>query len=80
MLSHGALAEPTAAYKRQAAGIPQETLDCLTATARLARTNWSTGLIAAVVAYLNRMTGRDDILFSLPVANRATAMAKQTPA
>ncbi|MFE5895333.1 condensation domain-containing protein, partial [Streptomyces sp. NPDC056468] len=80
-LSHGALAVPTAAYNplRCAGRIPQETLDRLTATARLARTNWSTGLIAAVVAYLNRMTGRDDILFSLPVANRATAMAKQTP-
>ncbi|CAM5542186.1 Tyrocidine synthase 3 [Streptomyces afghaniensis] len=80
-LSLGAHALQAAGYNplRCAGRIPQETLDRLTATARLARTNWSTGLIAAVVAYLQRMTGQDDILFSLPVANRATAVEKQTP-
>ncbi|WP_460068199.1 amino acid adenylation domain-containing protein [Streptomyces sp. YKOK-I1] len=64
---------------RAAGRIPQDTLDRLAATARLARTNWSTGLIAAIAAYLHRVTGQDDILLSLPVANRATAVAKQTP-
>ncbi|MFF1741455.1 non-ribosomal peptide synthetase [Streptomyces mirabilis] len=64
---------------RSAACIPRETLDRLGATARLARTDWSTGLVAAVAAYLHRMTGQDDILLSLPVVGRVTEVARRTP-
>lgn len=62
-----------------AGSVAPGTLERLTATARLARTNWATGLIAAVVAYLHRMTGQEEILLSLPVANRTTAMEKRAP-
>ncbi|MEU0677657.1 amino acid adenylation domain-containing protein [Streptomyces sp. NPDC006172] len=64
---------------RSAGHIPQESLDRLAATARLAGADRSTAFVATVAAYLHRMTGQDDLLLSLPVAGRATAVAKRTP-
>ncbi|GAA4455332.1 non-ribosomal peptide synthetase [Phytohabitans houttuyneae] len=41
--------------------------------------SWSRLLIAAVAAYLYRVTGERDVLLALPVAARTTPLARRTP-
>nr|AGS49395.1 long-chain-fatty-acid--CoA ligase [uncultured bacterium esnapd4]QEO74981.1 omn6 [uncultured bacterium] len=45
-----------------------------------ARTRWTTVFVAAMAAYLHRMTGRTDIVLGLPVSARTTPLALRTPA
>ena len=44
-----------------------------------AGTSWSRLVIAAVAAYLHRVTGERDLLLALPVAARTTPLARRTP-
>ncbi|MFE1291244.1 amino acid adenylation domain-containing protein, partial [Streptomyces sp. NPDC058751] len=48
--------------------------------ARRARTRWPAVVIAAMAAYLHRLTSQDDILLGLPVAARTGRVALTTPA
>ncbi|MGW0536590.1 amino acid adenylation domain-containing protein, partial [Streptomyces sp. NPDC003032] len=48
--------------------------------ARGARTRWPVVVIAAMAAYLHRLTSQDDILLGLPVAARTGRAALTTPA
>ncbi|WP_189226196.1 non-ribosomal peptide synthetase, partial [Saccharothrix coeruleofusca] len=45
-----------------------------------ARTRWTTVFVAAMAAYLHRMTGRTDIVLGLPVSARTSPLALRTPA
>ncbi|MFD0745650.1 amino acid adenylation domain-containing protein [Phytohabitans flavus] len=51
----------------------------LPAAAERAGIPWSRLLIAAVAAYLYRVTGERDLLLALPVAARGTPLARRTP-
>ncbi|MGH3757640.1 amino acid adenylation domain-containing protein [Actinophytocola sp.] len=43
-------------------------------------THWSVLVIAALAAYLHRLTGRDDLVIGFPVRSRTTRLALTTPA
>ncbi|MGN9908427.1 amino acid adenylation domain-containing protein [Phytohabitans sp. LJ34] len=51
----------------------------LPAAAARAGVGWSRLVIAAVAAYLYRVTGEHDVLLALPVAARTTPLARRTP-
>ncbi|WP_051466502.1 non-ribosomal peptide synthetase [Actinomadura oligospora] len=51
----------------------------LRAVARDARTGWPVVFVAAVAAYLARMTGRREVVLGLPVTGRTSPSARRTP-
>ncbi|MFJ2261525.1 amino acid adenylation domain-containing protein [Streptomyces sp. NPDC087844] len=51
----------------------------LRAAARAAGTHWSALIVAATAAYLHRMTGRDDIMLTLPVSARTDVAQRTVP-
>nr|QEO75073.1 condensation domain-containing protein [uncultured bacterium] len=54
--------------------------DQLREVAAGSRTRWTTVFVAAMAAYLHRMTGRTDIVLGLPVSARISPSALATPA
>ncbi|MET7598001.1 amino acid adenylation domain-containing protein [Streptomyces sp. NPDC005496] len=72
-------AAPTAPFLRRTADLtPAETQDLTTAASRLgvSRTDL---LVAAVAAYLHRMTGADDLVLGLATMSRLGSAALRTP-
>ena len=47
-------------------------------SARRARTRWPVVVIAAVAAYVHRMTGAHDLVLGIPVSGRSTPAARRT--
>ncbi|MEO3827715.1 amino acid adenylation domain-containing protein [Actinomadura sp. B10D3] len=64
---------------RRTASLPAGTTARLRAVARDARTGWPVVFVAAVAAYLARMTGRREVVLGLPVTGRTSPAARRTP-
>ncbi|MCB5179022.1 non-ribosomal peptide synthetase [Streptomyces antimicrobicus] len=75
----GRAAEPSDTFLRRVAHLPPEVLDGLRATARGFRTSWSAVVVAAVAAYLHRVTGLADVTVGVPVSARQGAQARNIP-
>jgi amino acid adenylation domain-containing protein len=59
--------------------IDRADIDALAAAAAASHSTWQVVLLAAVAAYLHRVTGREDVLVGLPVTGRRTAIARRVP-
>ncbi|MFF7665984.1 AMP-binding protein, partial [Streptomyces canus] len=70
--AHGAL--------RSTVWLDERRVTAVREAARRARTRWPVVVIAAMAAYLHRLTSQDDILLGLPVAARTGRAALTTPA
>ncbi|MFG2877361.1 non-ribosomal peptide synthase/polyketide synthase [Streptomyces sp. NPDC048337] len=71
----GRSAAPADRALRRTEELPAERVAPVTAAGR-----WSTAVIAAVAAYLHRLTSAADVVIGLPVTGRATPAALSTPA
>ncbi|MFD3813648.1 amino acid adenylation domain-containing protein [Streptomyces rubiginosohelvolus] len=65
---------------RRSAPLPGGDLDLLKKAAAQAGTTWNLFMMTAVAAYLQRVTGRRDVVIGVPVTGRRTAAARSTPA
>nr|QEO74421.1 condensation domain-containing protein [uncultured bacterium] len=59
--------------------IDRADIDGLATTAARAQSTWQVVLLAAVAAYLHRITARRDILIGLPVTGRRTSVSRRVP-
>ncbi|MFF5672696.1 amino acid adenylation domain-containing protein [Streptomyces hygroscopicus] len=66
-------------FRRETAYLTEEEATGLRAAARKAGTHWSALMIAATAAYLHRMTGKRDIILTLPVSARTDAAMRAHP-
>ncbi|GAA2820919.1 amino acid adenylation domain-containing protein [Saccharopolyspora taberi] len=66
-------------FLRQSDSAPAETAEALSEAAKRSRTMWPDALIAAVGAYLHRMTGARDVVLGLPVMARIGTAALRVP-
>ncbi|MCX4783677.1 non-ribosomal peptide synthetase [Streptomyces sp. NBC_01264] len=73
------LAAGAPSFIRRTRTIGQDRADQLSDTARAARTRRPILLIAAMAAYLSRMTGRSDVVLGLPVTGRVGKAVRRTP-
>lgn len=64
---------------RQTAYLTEEEAGELRAAARKYATHWSAMIIAATSLYLHRMTGKSDIILTLPVSGRTDATVRAIP-
>ncbi|MEV8631251.1 amino acid adenylation domain-containing protein, partial [Streptosporangium sp. NPDC051023] len=71
--------EGTTRILRNTHHLPEADLDRMIALARELGVKWSRLLVAAMAAYLHRVTGTEDVVMSLPVTGRATATALTVP-
>ncbi|MDW6064865.1 condensation domain-containing protein [Streptomyces sp. FXJ1.4098] len=67
-------------FLRSSADLNPSEADRLRALALTARTTWSVVAVAAVAAYLNRLSGSRDLVFGLPVMGRKSANSRITRA
>ncbi|MET0492713.1 MAG: amino acid adenylation domain-containing protein [Actinoplanes sp.] len=75
---HGRGGPPGEAVSRSTF-LPDSLLAGMREVAKQAGTTWSRVLVAAVAAYVSRMTGERDLLLGLPVACRTTPASQVTP-
>ncbi len=77
------LAAPTAwlpdTVSRHEDDLSPSTSDALACAARTARASWPDALLAAVAAYLHRMTGAAQVCLALPVMSRMGSVALRVP-
>ncbi|MCM2387664.1 non-ribosomal peptide synthetase, partial [Streptomyces albipurpureus] len=66
-------------FLRLADALPADDIDRLLGVAKRARTAWSVVTIAAIAAYLHKISGRRDIIIGLPVTGRTSQTARSTP-
>ncbi|MEV6447950.1 amino acid adenylation domain-containing protein [Amycolatopsis sp. NPDC051716] len=59
--------------------LPPEVFGRLCGLAEAAGTRWSRVIVAGLAAYVSRVTGRADVILSLPVTGRSTPTARRTP-
>ncbi|MEU6234713.1 amino acid adenylation domain-containing protein [Kitasatospora sp. NPDC047058] len=64
---------------RQAADLPTGTLARFESAAGAVRATWAELVIAATAGYLHRLSGTEDVLLGLPLANRRGPAALRTP-
>lgn len=64
---------------RREAELVESTVDDLAHVARMARATWPEALLAAVAAYLHRMTGAEQVCLALPVMSRLGSVALRVP-
>ncbi|MFD4657651.1 amino acid adenylation domain-containing protein [Kitasatospora sp. NPDC058444] len=64
---------------RLAADLPAGTRDRLERAAGAVRATWAELLLAAAAGYLHRLTGTQDVVLGLPLANRRGPAALRTP-
>ncbi|MFF2141522.1 amino acid adenylation domain-containing protein [Kitasatospora sp. NPDC058190] len=64
---------------RLTADLPAGTRERLDRAATAARATWAELLLAATAGYLHRLTGAEDVLLGLPLANRRGPVALRTP-
>ncbi|MEV6475369.1 amino acid adenylation domain-containing protein [Streptomyces sp. NPDC051657] len=60
--------------------LPAETLQRLSAAARVAKATWAELVVAATAGHLHRLTGAEDVVLGLPLTNRRGPSALRTPA
>ncbi|MBP2478994.1 amino acid adenylation domain-containing protein/non-ribosomal peptide synthase protein (TIGR01720 family) [Crossiella equi] len=72
-------AAPARLALRSTSQVRPETAEALALAARQAGTSPATALIAAVAAFLQRMTGRSEQVLGLPTAARGSQAARATP-
>ncbi|WP_073920526.1 non-ribosomal peptide synthetase [Streptomyces sp. CB00455] len=73
------LAAGASSFIRRTRTVGQGQADRIADTARAARTRRPVLLIAAVAAYLSRMTGQSDVVLGLPVTGRVGKTVRRTP-
>ncbi|MES4909556.1 MULTISPECIES: amino acid adenylation domain-containing protein, partial [unclassified Streptomyces] len=66
-------------FLRSSARLNPSEADRLRALALASRTTWSVVTVAAVAAYLNRLSGSQDLVFGLPAMGRKSANSRITP-
>ncbi|MFK4273134.1 amino acid adenylation domain-containing protein, partial [Streptomyces milbemycinicus] len=66
-------------FLRSSGALNPSEADRLRTLALTARTTWSVVAVAAVAAYLNRLSGSQDLVFGLPVMGRKSANSRITP-
>ena len=66
-------------FHRVSTGLRDDDLAAMRGCARVARTTWTAVMIAAVAAYLHRMTGAQDITLGIPVSARRGGAARAVP-
>ncbi|MFC9132797.1 condensation domain-containing protein, partial [Streptomyces sp. NPDC057099] len=71
----GRAADPAPALLRRTVRLPAEHGSRLTKAGR-----WPAVLVAAIAAYVHRLTGSGDVVVGLPLTARTTALALSTPA
>ncbi|MEU8760208.1 amino acid adenylation domain-containing protein [Streptomyces sp. NPDC048659] len=67
-------------FARRSVPVAPDDADRLRAAARTARVSWSVLLVAVFAAYVQRVTGRQELMIALPVTGRTTRAARSTPA
>ncbi|MGC9441182.1 amino acid adenylation domain-containing protein [Streptomyces sp. WG5] len=75
----GRPARVPADHVRQAGHITPGTASALRDLARETRVSWPAVVVAGLAAYLNRLTGADDVVLGLAAAARPGAAARRTP-
>ncbi|MBA8825271.1 nonribosomal peptide synthetase DhbF [Saccharopolyspora lacisalsi] len=66
-------------FLRQSDRLPEEETGRLSEAAARSRTIWPDALVAALAAYVHRMTGSPDVILGVPVMNRRGSAALRTP-
>ncbi|MEU4898133.1 amino acid adenylation domain-containing protein [Streptomyces sp. NPDC044780] len=66
-------------FRRETAYLSEAEAAGLRGAARKAGTHWSALMIAATAAYLHRLTGKQDIILTLPVSARTDAATRAHP-
>jgi len=66
-------------FHRETTTLPDGDLAALRRAARAGRTTWTAVLVAAVAAYLHRMTGAEDITLGIPVSARRRPASRTIP-
>jgi len=74
------LAQPGSRVLRESMDLPAPLMAGLQQAARRSGLTWTSLLIAAVAAYLHRLTGQTDLVLGLPVTGRGSQIAMRTPA
>ncbi|MQY11299.1 Tyrocidine synthase 3 [Streptomyces sp. RB5] len=74
-----AAAPASATFNRAATALPPHLVDRLKEVSRDARATWPIAVIAAVGAYLHRVTGARTIPIGFPLAARTTPVLRATP-
>ncbi|WP_210976472.1 non-ribosomal peptide synthetase, partial [Streptomyces sp. RM72] len=72
-------AQPAHSELRAGARLSEPQVAALSAAAGAARTRWTVVLVAAVAAYLHRLTSVRDVVLGFPVAARTSRTALTTP-
>ncbi|PRX03724.1 UNVERIFIED_ORG: nonribosomal peptide synthetase DhbF, partial [Actinomadura viridilutea] len=67
------------AYHQQRDAVPERVFARLRALAERLGVRWSRVAVASLAAYLYRVTGRDDLVISLPVTGRVTSASRTVP-
>ncbi|MBS2965021.1 amino acid adenylation domain-containing protein [Actinocrinis puniceicyclus] len=78
-LSDRPAAAPGEQALRETLAVSQQDLDAMRGSARRARTTWTALMVAAVGAYLHRMTGAAEVTLGIPVSARRRGAARETP-
>ncbi|MET9675453.1 amino acid adenylation domain-containing protein [Streptomyces sp. NPDC006482] len=66
-------------FARRSVPVSPADAERLRTVARAARVSWSVLLVALFAAYLQRVTGRQELMIALPVTGRTTRAARSTP-
>ncbi|MCX5202721.1 amino acid adenylation domain-containing protein [Streptomyces sp. NBC_00237] len=66
----GRSAEASSGFLRRTSSLSAPTMAALRGAAQHAGTTWPTAVIATVAAYLHRVTGKGDVVLSMPVTGR----------
>ncbi|GKQ38417.1 hypothetical protein ALMP_49490 [Streptomyces sp. A012304] len=66
-------------HVRQAGRVPADSAEALRDLARETRVSWPAVVVAGLAAYLNRLTGADDIVLGLAAAARPVPAARRIP-
>ncbi|WP_217142904.1 non-ribosomal peptide synthetase [Streptomyces sp. AC627_RSS907] len=72
-------APPSAPAHRRTSWLSPETESGMRKVARSGRSSWPAAFVAAVTAYLHRMTGADDLVLGFPVTARVGSVAETAP-
>ncbi|MFB9440812.1 amino acid adenylation domain-containing protein, partial [Streptomyces showdoensis] len=66
-------------FARRSVPVTAADAERLRTVARAARVSWSVLLVTLFAAYLQRVTGRQELMIALPVTGRTTRAARSTP-
>ncbi|MCU1686682.1 MAG: hypothetical protein JWQ81_7421 [Amycolatopsis sp.] len=75
----GQAPKPATGHLRRSVVLPDDLAGTLRGVSETAKVTWATFAIAASAAYTQRLVGGDDVLMTLPVANRVGAAMRAVP-